>query len=151
MVPDSVYSGSVPYSAYFVSPAAVAVNNYYYKALKLEAADDVSARELIIDLAVKNSKTKKSTIRFSFSDLAAFDNFKKTVTETSFLTDTLDIAAKSTSVPIITDAADISFNRKTRVVTIVVYYPDTLFYTYYTDASWFSEEQLLYLKSIGLR
>jgi hypothetical protein len=150
MVPDSCYSDCVPYTAYFAPQAAIAVNNYYYKAVKLEASDDASAAQLIIDLAVKNSKDKKSTLRFSFSDNTAFNNFMNTVTETSFLTDTLDIAATSTAVPIITGAADISFNKNTRVVTVAVYYPDTYFSTYYTDTSGFSYEQLLYLKSLGL-
>ncbi|MDR0986373.1 MAG: hypothetical protein LBL98_01590 [Ruminococcus sp.] len=146
MVPDSCYSDSSPYSAYFIQPTANAINNYYYKALKLEAANDIEAQNLLVKLITENPK--KNTFRFSFTDNAAFSNFVKTVTETDFITDTLDIALRT--VPVITKAADVSFNAKTRVVTVVVYYPDTVLSAYYSDTSYFSEEQILYLKSLGI-
>ncbi|MDR0974526.1 MAG: transglutaminase-like domain-containing protein [Ruminococcus sp.] len=150
MVPDSFYSGTSPYSVYFVSPAAVAINNYYYKAAELDVKTDVEARVLFGTLIADYSKTKKSTVRFTFSDTAALNHFIKTVSETSFLTDALDIVAKYTAEPIVTDIADISFNMKTRVVTLVIYYPDTKLSDYYTDTSNFTPEQLQNLSLYGI-
>ncbi|MDR0986115.1 MAG: hypothetical protein LBL98_00250 [Ruminococcus sp.] len=146
MVPDRLYADCSPYLLYFVPPEAIAVNNYYYKILGLEAAGDAEAQNLIVKLITENPG--QSTFRFSFPDDAAFDGFLKTVTETSFLTDTLDIA--SGAVSIITDAADISFSKKSRVVTLVVYSPNTALTDYYSDTSYFTEEKLSYLNSLGL-
>jgi hypothetical protein len=52
--------------------------------------------------------------------------------------------------PIITDAADFTVNKKTRVVTIAIFYPETKLSDYYTDLSGFTPEQLEYYNDLGL-
>jgi hypothetical protein len=150
MVPDIYLTDYTPYTVHFTAPEAVTGGMYYYRALKLEATDNNTARKIIANGIVANNKTKKSTVSFSFADDAALDSFINTVSTTYYIVDTLDYVKKYVKNPIITDAADFTVNRKTRVVTIAIFYPDTKLSDYYTDISGFTKEQLEYYKELGI-
>jgi hypothetical protein len=149
MVPDS-YMDSAPFTMYFTAPESVTGGMYYYRALKLEATDDSSARKLIANQIVAGNAEKRSTVSFSFADDASLEQFINTVSSTYYIVDTLDLVKKHVKNPIITDAADFTVNKKTRVVTVAIFYPDTKLSDYYTDTKGFTEEQLAYYKELGL-
>jgi hypothetical protein len=150
MVPDAYLSEFTPYTKYFIAPVAETGGMYYYRATGQEAADNTAARKLIADAIVANNKTKRSTVSFTFADDAALEDFITTVSTTYYIVDTLDLVKKYVKNPIITDAADFTVNKKTRVVTIAIFYPETKLSDYYTDISGFTPEQLEYYKDLGL-
>jgi hypothetical protein len=150
LVPDSYFTGFEPYSQYFTSPGCADGSRYYYSAAKLDAKTNLEARQLIADLIVEAASDNMNTIYFSFADEAALNAFIDTAAKGSYIPGTLDIVAKYLDREIITDFADISFNKTTRVVTIVFFYADSKLSDYYTTTSDFSEEQLAFFKSYGL-
>jgi hypothetical protein len=150
MVPDLYLSEFTTYTKYFTAPEAVTGGMYYYRAVGKEAADNNAARKLIADAIVANNKTKQSTVSFTFADDAALESFINTVSTTYYIVDTLDLVKKYVKNPIITDAADFTVNKKTRVVTIAIFYPETMLSDYYTDLSGFTPEQLEYYSDLGL-
>jgi hypothetical protein len=151
LVPDSYFSGYSPYSTYFTSPLCTDGTRYFYSAAKLDAKDNAEARQIIADLMVSAAEQKMNTIYFTFADDASLDYFLRTVATTAYIPNTLDIVAKHIDHEIITDFADISVNKTTRVVTMVFFYTDSKLTDYYTTTEAFSDEQIAFLNSYGLK
>jgi hypothetical protein len=151
LVPDSFFAGHKPYNTYFKSPACIDGTRYFYRAVNLDARTDSGARTIITDLIESAAEQKMNTIRLSFYDDAALESFIKTVTTTDFLPSVLTLASKNIEHKIITDFADVAVNKSTRVVTIVFFYPDSKLSDYYVSTLDFSEEQLAFFKSKGIK
>jgi hypothetical protein len=150
MVSDAAYSGCVPYSYFFTSPACEDDSMSYYKISELETDTPSNARRLIADLIIAAKKEGRNTIRFSLADDTLLQTFTKEVANTSYLTDILEIVAKYTEKTIITYAADFNVNTKTRVVTIVIYSPETALSDYYSNPAIFTADQIMYFKFMGI-
>jgi hypothetical protein len=151
LVPDSYFSGYSPYTTYFTSPLCTDGTRYFYRAAKLEAKDNPEARQIITDLMISASKQKMNTVYFTFADDASLDYFLRAAATTAYITNTLNLAKNKLDHEIITDFADVSVNKTTRVVTMVFFYTDSNLADYYTATDVFSEEQIAFFNSYGLK
>ncbi|MDR0942969.1 MAG: transglutaminase-like domain-containing protein [Ruminococcus sp.] len=151
LVPDSYFTGCTPYSTYFTSPLCTDGTRYFYRSAKLEAKDNPEARQIITDLMISASKQKMNTIYFSFADDASLDYFLRSAATTAYVTNTLNLAKSKLDHEIITDFADVSVNKTTRVVTMVFFYTDSTLSDYYTTTDAFSKEHLSFFNSYGLK
>jgi hypothetical protein len=151
LVPDSYFTGYTPYSTYFTSPLCTDGTRYFYRSAKLEAKDNPEARQIITDLMISASKQKMNTVYFTFADDRSLDYFLRSAATTAYITNTLNLAKKQLDHEIITDFADVSVNKTTRVVTMVFFYTDSTLADYYTSTDAFSEEQIAFFNSYGLK